>query len=219
MKILAVSDRVIDRLYSSDVGRRFPDVDLILGCGDLPFYYLEFLISALNVPLLYVLGNHDLIPQYTADGRTLTDVPGGSNLHARTMLEKGILLAGLEGSMRYRYGAPLMYSEAEMRQQVGRLLPSLLWNRCFHGRYLDILVTHSPPLGIHDRKDIAHTGFKIFQNFIRWFRPRYLLHGHVHLYRQDAVRVTQLQQTTIINVYPYHMLDYAQDNVRQDSHG
>ena len=42
MKILAVSDRVMDQIYCTDVRQKYPDVDLVIGCGDLPFYYLEF---------------------------------------------------------------------------------------------------------------------------------------------------------------------------------
>ena len=207
MKILAVSDRVLDRLYSSDVKQKFADIDLLIGCGDLPFYFLDFLVSALDVPMVYVLGNHDQGPQYTADGRTLTDVRGGRNIHARCVKVKGLLIAGLEGSMRYRPQAPLMYSESEMRQQVTRLVPRLLLNRQRYGRYLDILVSHSPPFGIHDRSDIAHTGFKILNTFIKLFKPRYLLHGHIHVYRQDVSRVTLVENTTVINVYPYRVLD------------
>ena len=59
MKILAVSDLVVDRLYSSQVSERFRDIEMIIGCGDLPYEYLEFLVTAMNVPLLYVPGNHD----------------------------------------------------------------------------------------------------------------------------------------------------------------
>lgn len=66
MKILAVSDRVIDWLYSGHVREKFSDIDLIIGCGDLPFYYLDFLTSALDRPLVYVRGNHDIGPQYAA---------------------------------------------------------------------------------------------------------------------------------------------------------
>ncbi len=51
VRILAVSDRVLDRLYTSNVRELVSDVDLIIGCGDLPYYYLDFLISALDVPL------------------------------------------------------------------------------------------------------------------------------------------------------------------------
>ena len=37
----------------------FSEIELILGCGDLPYPYLENLLTFLNVPLFYVPGNHD----------------------------------------------------------------------------------------------------------------------------------------------------------------
>lgn len=209
VNIMALSDRVLDWVYSSQVRENYPDVDLVVGCGDLPFYYLDFLVSVLDKPLVYVCGNHDQTPQYTADGRTLTRVQGGQNIHATTTRAKGLLLAGLEGSIRYRPNASLMYDETEMRFQISRLLPGLLHNRIRHGRFLDIFVAHSPPFGIHDRPDPAHTGFKVFLPFLRAFKPRYMLHGHIHLYRQDATRVTQFGPTTIINVYPLYQFTYT----------
>ncbi|MFO7536612.1 MAG: metallophosphoesterase [Chloroflexota bacterium] len=209
MKILAVSDQVLDTIYQPKVKDAYPDIDLIIGCGDLPFYYLEFLISALDVPLVYVRGNHDRGPQYTVEGRVLTEVHGGVDLHGRAVKVEQLLLAGLEGSMRYRPGAPLMYSEAEMRWHVGQLLPKLYWNKVKYGRYLDILVTHSPPFGIHDRPDLAHIGFKIFLNFLRLFKPRYLLHGHIHIYRQDAIRQTRYYDTNILNVFPARVIEFS----------
>jgi uncharacterized protein len=209
MKIMAVSDRVVDRLYCSHLRQKHPDIDLLIGCGDLPFYYLEFLVSALDAPLLFVRGNHDLAPQYTLDGRVLTGVQGGTDIHGRVVEIEGMLIAGLEGSMRYHPEAPFMYTETEMRLQAARLLPRLWRNRLLHGRSLDILVTHSPPFRIHDNRDLAHTGFKVFRSLIRFFRPSYLLHGHVHVYHPDVPRVTTFYDTTVINVYPYHVLDYA----------
>jgi Icc-related predicted phosphoesterase len=207
MKILAVSDRVMDTLYSSNVREKFPDLDLIIGCGDLPYYYLDFLVSALDVPLVYVHGNHDGGPQYATDRGQITGVQGGRDIHGRTVNLGGLILAGLGGSMRYRPRAPHMYTEAEMRGQLARLAPKMLWNRQRHGRYLDVLVAHSPPFGIHDRTDLPHTGFKVFLTLMQLFKPRYLLHGHIHIYRQDYQRVTEYQQTNVINVFPYRVMD------------
>lgn len=207
MKVLAVSDRVLDQLYCINVRDKYPDIELIIGCGDLPYYYLDFLLSALDVPLVYVLGNHDGGPQYTSDNRKLTGVTGGIYLHGQVVNINGLIMAGLSGSMRYRPRAPYMYTESEMRGQIARLVPNLLWNRQRHGRYLDVLVTHSPPFGIHDREDLPHTGFKVFLQFMRVFKPRYLLHGHIHLYRRDATRRTIEGKTEVINVYPYQLLD------------
>lgn len=206
MKILAVSDRVLDKLYNSHVRQSFPDIDLLIGCGDLPFYYLDFLTSAFDAPLVYVRGNHDHGPQQGADGREWTGVRGGVNIHGKVVARKGLILAGLEGSMRYKAYSEYMYTEGEMRLVVAQLTPRLLWNRQRFGRALDILVTHSPPFGIHDRSDLPHTGFKVFLSFLRLFKPRYHLHGHVHIYRQDEVIRTQVDETAVINVYPYHVL-------------
>lgn len=206
MKILAVSDRVLDKLYNSHVRQSFPDIDLLIGCGDLPFYYLDFLTSAFDAPLVYVRGNHDHGSQQGADGREWTGVRGGVNIHGKVVARKGLILAGLEGSMRYKAYSEYMYTEREMRLVVAQLTPRLLWNRQRFGRALDILVTHSPPFGIHDRSDLPHTGFKVFLSFLRLFKPRYHLHGHIHIYRQDEVTRTQVDETAVINVYPYHLL-------------
>lgn len=207
MKILAVSDRVLPHLYHSDVAEVYGDVDLLVGCGDLPFYYLDFLTSALDVQMLYVLGNHDSGVQYTSDRGVLKSVRGGRNIHGRVVEEAGLLVAGLEGSMRYRPKASLMYSEGEMALQAARLLPSLWRNQVRHGRALDILLTHSPPWGIHDQPDRAHTGFLVFRWLLRLFRPAYLLHGHIHRYRSDQTAQTLFHHTQVINVYPMRLLN------------
>jgi Icc-related predicted phosphoesterase len=209
MRIMAVSDRIVEHLYSSDVQSRHGQVDLLIGCGDLPFYYLEFLISALDARMVYVRGNHDIGPQYTADGRVLTEVPGGLDVHRRVVEVNGLLIAGLEGSIRYRPRAPYMYSEQEMRWNAWNLIPRLMMNKIRHGRALDILVTHSPPAGIHDLRDPAHRGFGVLRSLIRRFRPRYLLHGHIHVYRNDVPKVTKFLDTTVINVYPYRVFEYG----------
>ena len=207
MKILAVSDRVLDKLYSGTIRQTYSDVDLMIGCGDLPFYYLDFLTSAIDAPLVYVRGNHDEGPQYAVDGRVWRDVRGGVDIHGKVVARKGLILAGLQGTMRYKAHADYMYTEAEMRRVVAQLVPRLLWYRQRLGRALDVLVTHSPPFGIHDRADLPHPGLKVFLSFLRLFRPRYHLHGHVHIYRQDEVRETRFEETTVVNVYPYKVLE------------
>lgn len=207
MRILAVSDRVLDKLYSGRARQDFPQVDLIIGCGDLPFYYLDFLTSALDAQLVYVRGNHDHGPQYAADGRIWREVRGGTDIHGKIIARKGLILAGLQGSMRYKAHADYMYTESEMRVVIAQMVPRLLWNRQRFGRALDVLVTHSPPFGIHDRPDLPHTGFKVFLSFLRLFKPRYHLHGHIHVYRRDEIVYTRHEETNVINVYPYYLLE------------
>lgn len=206
MNILAVSDEVLGSHYSADVKMRFPQLDLILGCGDLPYYYLDFLVSALDTPMYYVLGNHDGERQYTESRGEVNTVRGGLNLHKRSIHFNNFLIAGIEGSLRYRPSHRHTYSEAEMRLELMQLFLPLLWNKARFGRFLDILITHAPPFGIHDQDDLPHRGFRAFLPFLRFFRPRYLLHGHIHLYRHDAVRRTQYHHTTVINIYPSYLL-------------
>ena len=179
---------------------------MLIGCGDLPFYYLEFLVSAFDCPLVYVKGNHDGGPQHRSDGRIISRVQGGVDLHRRAMVVEGCFLAGLEGSMRYRPHDPLMYTEREMTLEVARFLPRLMWAQSRLGRRLDVLVTHSPPYEIHDDKDLPHTGFKVFRTFMRYLKPRYLLHGHVHKYGAGVAHQTSFMDTTVINVFPYRTL-------------
>jgi Icc-related predicted phosphoesterase len=88
------------------------------------------------------------------------------------------------------------------------LIPSLVWNRIFHGRYLDILLTHAPPEGIQDRPDPCHRGFRPFLWFMRTFRPRFLVHGHVHLYDQASTRVSEYEGTTVVNAFSHYLLDW-----------
>lgn len=210
MKILALSDQVVEQLYSPIVKERFGDVDLVVGCGDLPDYYLDYIVSMLNVPLALVPGNHDLpVPPPRLDQVSggSADPRGFANIDGTAVKERGLLLAGLGGSIRYRPDGVHQYTQAEMTRRALALAPRLYWNRVRHGRFLDILVTHAPPRGIHDAEDPAHVGFEAFNRFIARFRPRYLLHGHSHIYMRGTVTSTQMGPTTIINVYPYRVIE------------
>jgi len=205
VKILAVSDEVVERLYNlCDVGH-FNDIELIIGCGDLPYSYLENIVTFLNVPLLYVPGNHD--PEYQQDN-TKTYAEGGSNLDLKLTRVKTFLIGGLGGSVLYRNDGTNQHSQSEAYFRAFKLLPRLLLNRIQYRRYLDILITHSPPFGIHDDNSEAHTGLKAINWLIKIAKPRYHLHGHTHFYRRNlATSETNLKGTKIINVHPYKVLD------------
>ena len=201
VRVLAISDEVEKLIYSDRIRERFAHVDLVLSCGDLPTYYLEYIVSSLNVPLYGVRGNHDYGASF--DGIPTGSLgPGTGDIHRQVVHANGLLIAGLEGSMEYNHG-PHQYGESAMRLQIARLVPRLLLNRLRHGRYLDILITHAPPRGIHDRPDRCHTGFLAFRRFLRRFRPRYHLHGHIHVYDRLTVTRTRFADTIVRNVYGY----------------
>jgi Icc-related predicted phosphoesterase len=201
IKVLSLSDIPVQFIYSAQVRRRFADAEIVIGCGDLPYYYLEYVLGSLDVPLFYVRGNHDKEIEYESEGERAAPV-GGINLHRKVINEQGLLLAGVEGSLRYRKG-PFQYSQADMWFHIFRLVPALLVNRALYGRYLDIFVTHSPPAGIHDKSDLPHQGIKAFRWFIDVFQPGYHLHGHIHVYRPDATTETQHGQTRVINSFGF----------------
>jgi len=201
MRVLTLSDQVIESLHSPALVRQAQGVELVLSCGDLPADYLEYIVSILNVPLYYVMGNHG------SDGGEKLYPEGCENIDARVVEYKGLLIAGLEGSMRYNNRPKFQYTENEMRAKIAALTPALVLNRARYGRYLDILITHAPPYHIHDADDLPHRGFKSFVWFIENYKPRYHFHGHVHLYDRCTVRETQHGATTIINTYGYKILE------------
>lgn len=205
MKILAVSDQVVERIYTLISHGHFQGVDIILGCGDLPYTYLEYLVSMLNVPMVYVPGNHD--PEYNSRFNT-TRAEGGSNLDLQRARVKGLLIAGLGGSVKYRPDGVNQHTQAEAFQRAAQLMPGLLFNCLRYGRALDILITHSPPFGIHDEETQAHTGLKAINWLLRWARPRYHFHGHTHFFRQNLeASINKLGPTTIMNVFPYKIIE------------
>ncbi|WP_455383170.1 metallophosphoesterase [Salinispira pacifica] len=219
MKILCVSDHIDPLVYSTRLKERYGEVDMVLSAGDLPMEYLGFIASSLNKELYFVFGNHNL-KQLHLFKRKRATFPAGDpfphpaldNYYGSTYLggkisktRQGLLIGGLGGSMLYN-GDENQFSDFQMYWKVLKLVPRLLWNRLVHGRYLDILLTHAPPRGIHDKPDPCHTGFKSFLWFMRKFKPRFLLHGHIHLYDMNAQRVTVYHQTTVINVYDHYVL-------------
>jgi Icc-related predicted phosphoesterase len=205
LKILAVSDMVIDRLYSAQVAERFHDVELILSCGDLPYEYLEFLVSSINVPLLYVPGNHD--PAYD-EKIPAASAHGCDCLDGKVQLVKRLNIAGIGGSIRYKPGAPNQYTQSQMYARMSAFVPRLLWYLPRHGNILDIFIAHSPPRGIHDDDDQAHVGFSAFRDFIQTFKPHYFLHGHTTVYKKNIVSpITKVGATTVLNVYPYQIIE------------
>jgi len=205
VKILAISDVVLPKMQMADyLHQQFSDVSLLVSCGDMPVWYLDFVGSILSLPLFYVRGNHDT--SYKSPD------PGGDNLHMRIKKYRGYSFAGLEGSIRYNRGA-IQYTEGEMLWNVMRLMPRLLPQRWRRGYGVDVLVTHSPPHGIHDiADDYAHRGFKVFLRAMRWVQPRFLIHGHVDTWDRRLTRETDYAKTKVININPYRVVNLERES-------
>lgn len=192
-------------MYALAPAGQFKDVELVIGCGDLPYTYLEYLVTMLCTPLYYVPGNHD--PKFNPE-EARAKAEGGLNLDLKTAQYKNLLIGGLGGSIRYRPDGVNQYTQAEAYRRAFRLLPKLLANRIKYRRAIDILISHSPPFGIHDDTDQAHQGFKALNWLIKIAQPRYMLHGHTHFYRNNISESESVyEKTKIINVYPYKVID------------
>jgi len=199
VKLLCISDETVGPLENAaNLRRHYNDIDLIVSCGDMPPAYLDFISTILGKPLLFVRGNHD--ESYERNP------PGGIDLHEKYFEYQGISFIGLEGCIRYNRGK-IQYTQGEMYRKVLSLAPRLSWQRWRRGYGVDVFVTHSPARGIHDlADDYPHRGFNAFLQFMDWYRPRWMLHGHVHTWdRRKAVR-TQYNETQIININPYTVL-------------
>jgi len=217
VKILCVADHIDPLVYSVQAKTRFKEAKLVLGAGDLPLEYYSFIVSSLNVPLLFIYGNHNLnhLEAYKRRGeislKAIDDgdpesAVGALFLEDRVRREGKLLVAGLGGSMRYNNGGN-QFTEWQMMLRVLKLTPRLWWNKLVHGRFVDILLTHAPPRGIHDRDDKCHWGFKAFLTFMKWFEPRYLVHGHIHLYELNETRRTRYLKTEVVNCYDHLVLE------------
>ena len=206
MRILAVADEVAESLYGDTLKELRPD--LILAAGDLPFEYLENLVSRTDVPLLFVPGNHD--PQLKLGDSTYeglsakfdgTGPSGCINADGRTEEAAGMWIAGLGGSIRYNEG-PNQYTQREMRWRARKLE----WRARLRRRQIDILLTHAPAAGLGDAGDPAHAGFDSFNRLLLELRPRLHIHGHVRTFgpKKDDLR---LGETVIVNAIPYRILE------------
>ena len=195
MKLLLISDRESEYLWDFYQPGRLDEVDLILSCGDLSSKYLSFLVTMGRAPVLYVHGNHDK----TYD---LHPPEGCECIEDRLVTVQGLRILGLGGSIWYS-GGPHQYTERQMARRVRRLRPAL-----WRAGGVDIVVTHSPVKGHGDADDRAHQGFDCLLELVDRYRPRYLVHGHVHAdYVAGLKRVVQRGDTAIVNAYERYLLD------------
>jgi Icc-related predicted phosphoesterase len=195
VRLLAVSDEVEPQLLDERTVEAQGRVDLVIGCGDLPADYLDALSTIYAAPLVFVRGNHD------PPGRQ-GDYLHAAEIDGRVVRERGLLIAGLEGSIRYSDGAH-QYTERQMMAKVRALRLRLRL------RHPDILITHGPPAGVNEGTDAPHRGLLAVRRAVEWMRPRLLLHGHVHPYGREISREGQIGETRVINVVGHRLIELA----------
>lgn len=196
MKILAIADKESKNYWDFYQPGKLDGIDLIISCGDLNPHYLQFLVTFAHAPLLYVHGNHD-------DKYEEIPPDGCECIEDKIYVFNGVRILGLGGSMRYKLGRH-QYEQKEMRARVRKL-----WFQLWKHKGFDILVTHSPALGVGDGDDRPHKGFAAFLPLLEKYKPRYFLHGHVHAtYGRQYKRHNCYGDTLIINPYETYVFEY-----------
>jgi hypothetical protein len=213
-KALVVADEVDERLWTDAV--RGCAVDLVIGAGDLPYDYLAFLAGALDVPCVFVPGNHDPdLSGYTRyGGLSMKDgfptawpgPAGGVNADGRVVDVAGIRFAGLGGSIRYN-GGPNQWTQRQQARRARGLVRRAWLRRRRDGRDVDVLLTHSPPSDLGDRPDPPHRGFTCLHRTIDVLHPKWLLHGHIHPHG-EPVPDRVVGDTRIRNVVGHRIMEF-----------
>ena len=195
MKILFLADEESKVYWEYFKKEDFKDIDIIVSCGDLNPSYLSFLTTMVGIPLLYVHGNHD-------DKYKDKPPEGCISIEDKVYVYEGVRFAGLGGSNRYKPGTN-QYTERQMAKRARRLKWKIKRNKG-----IDILVTHSPARGVNDGEDRCHIGFDVFNKMIELYKPKYFVHGHVHMnYGRQFKRLDKIGDTTVINAYEKYIVE------------
>lgn len=149
----------------------------------------------LNKRCYYVKGNHDIIYKKNPP-------LGCVDIDGKVIDHRGIKILGLEGCMWYG-GRGVEYTEQQMWWKISKL-KFQIWRK----GGVDIILAHAPPKGIHDGRDVCHTGFKCFLKLIKKYKPQYFIHGHTHMsYGYSQKRIVEVGGTKVINVEGYYIFE------------
>ena len=135
MRILCIADHIDPLVYSPNIRKRFSRIDFVLSAGDLSMSYYDFIVSMLNKPLFFVFGNHKLDGQafylkkkaelHGLDAKDPYDMKyytGSTYINKKSVNAKGLLIAGLGGSVWYN-GGQNQFTDRRMFRRI------LVWFR------------------------------------------------------------------------------------------
>ena len=206
-RLMLIADFEHPFVYRSSFPRDIPEVDMVLGAGDLAGSYLEFVATKLPRPVLYVPGNHG--NEKLIENGVSSDPGGVTNLHGKVLEVGGLVVAGWGGAPKYREKGEGQYTPLEAWHGFAKLAWQLRLRKLAGKRPLDILLTHAPPLGPHAGSDFAHRGCVEMTKFIAHFKPRLVVHGHIHEYEGRKLEYTTPEGTRVINAYGYRVVELA----------
>ena len=171
-------------------------------CPALWDYYRPERVAGVDL----IISCGDLKREYLEFLVTMTNKPV---LYVPGNHDKGYVTAPPEGCELYN-DPVYQYTEDQMARRIRRARKQL---RKSGG--VDVIVTHAAPTGCGDRHDPAHRGFDCFLDLMDKYRPRYFVHGHVHMiYDSDVPRRMTYGQTEVINAYERYVLDVDENERR-----
>ncbi|MBR3125104.1 MAG: metallophosphoesterase family protein [Mogibacterium sp.] len=230
MKILLISDTEERSLWDDWTGATaewLADVGLVLSAGDLKSEYLEFLVTMLNVPLVYVRGNHDgMYDEKPPEGCEDADCKVVEVECGNGSSRQKIRILGFGGSMRYKDEASDMYTEREMAARIKRAEKAIRRRSMIEKAMsfikpdakgagekkaaFDILLTHAPCRSYGDMEDLPHKGFECFNELLNKYSPQLHCYGHVH--REYGMIKRSIQHpsgTLLINGSGHRIIDFG----------
>ena len=73
--------------------------------------------------------------------------------------------------------------------------------------------SHAAPAGVGDAEDYAHRGFEAFLELIDTWKPKFFVHGHMHMnYSMDLSRIEEYAGTKVVNCCERYVLELDDPN-------
>ncbi len=175
-RILTVADEVDETLDSLVTRRRLGTVDLVIGCGDLPVDYLQFVTDAFDAPLAYVRGNHDVGGAWASGAATGLHLPEPLR-DGVPWTHGGLTVVGFNG-IPFHGGGGLQVRDFTTWRSV---LSAWARLRRIRGGGPVLPISHAAPRGINDGPDRMHRGSVPLRWLAGRLQPPLWLHGHTTL--------------------------------------
>jgi Icc-related predicted phosphoesterase len=141
--------------------------------------------NVVGIPIYGVLGNHD--------GFELYDRFGIENIHGKIVEVNGVRIAGIQGSLRYKYSDMPLYTDEESVEIAEKMEEA------------DILISHDSPKYLHGDNDFAHSGLLGITCYCEKWNVPLNIHGHHH----NNMRSVLENGTTSICCYGVRLIDTA----------
>lgn len=154
------------------ITKKHEDIELLISLGNLSNNVIHKAISNNNIYNgIAVKGNYD---DYDPFPKPVQD------LHMDVKTIDGITFAGIAGCISYKRKGAFLYEQDIMSSLIEQL------------PYVDVIIAHNSPFGIHEKNQETHIGFIGLKNYIEEHQPKYCIHGHQHINKVSTIGATKI---------------------------